>query len=310
MDNGIDRSIAERTASQLGLISFRQLDELGVSRSQRRSRCLRGHLVPVTDRVLRVAGAPRSWRQDVLAACLDVGGAAAYRTAAALHPLHGFRRRPQDPIEVIVSERRTNKTCPLAVVHATTTLDWDEDITYIGPIPVTTVARTFLGLAALSPPIPLEMVANAVDVAVRDGIADDAWLWWMLEHRRRSGRNGVMNLESILVDRAGLGRTESWLERQLLQVIDLAGLPRPKCQRRVRRHGAFAARVDFLYEEARLVIEVDGHGAHSTKAQRAADAERANRLQLAGYRVLRFTYDDVVRRPQVVIELIRAGLAP
>jgi very-short-patch-repair endonuclease len=47
---------------------------------------------------------------------------------------------------------------------------------------------------------------------------------------------------------------------------------------------------DFVCEEARLVIEIDG-SQHGTRA--AQDEERTKRLNIAGYEVLRFWNNDV-----------------
>ncbi len=68
------------------------------------------------------------------------------------------------------------------------------------------------------------------------------------------------------------------------------------------------ARVDFLYPEHTLVIEVSGHLTHSTKEERQADLHRDNELELAGYRKLEFTYDDVVRRPEYVVAVVAGAL--
>jgi len=306
MDIGIDRSIAERTQRQLGLITRTDLDALGINGSHVQRRIDRGILVPVGRRHYRLAGAPRTRHQAVLAACLATGGWASHRTAAALHGLGRFSLG--EPIELTVRERTRSKRSRLALVHVTTTLT-DDDVTVVDGIPTVTVARALFGLASLVPQISQRQLGTIIDVAIRDGQASDRWLWWRLEELRRSGRNGVSAFERALLERIEVGATESWLERETLELIRSAGLPLPQCQRKIRTRGAFVARVDFLYEHARIVIEVDGHRSHSTREQLAADAARANELQLAGYVVLRFTYDDVVRRRDHVIATIRAALA-
>ncbi|MEJ7584938.1 MAG: DUF559 domain-containing protein [Acidimicrobiales bacterium] len=307
MEPNIDRSLAERTSRQLGLVSRTQAKAFGLTPRMQRTRIANESLAPLGTRVLGVSGSPPSWERDVMAACLDTNGVASHRTAAVIHELEGFTKSSHPMIEVSVRSRRQNSQSVLAAVHTSTALGPD-DVVAVGCIPTTTVARTVLGLAALVPIVDIESVAAAVDAAVRDGRATDRWLWWRLEQLRCRGRNGVTVMEAILQDRAGVGRTESWLERETLKVLHAGGLALPACQRRLSRRGGFAARVDFLYEAERVVIEVDGHGGHSTKQQRSKDAERANRLQLQGYRLLRFTYDDVVRRPGFVVTVVREAL--
>lgn len=307
--DGIDRSIAERASEQLGLITRLQAQSLGLTRGALARRLGSGRLVAVGDRVLRVGGTPPSYLCSVLAACFDTDGVASHRTAAALHGLGRYRPASPTPIEVSVCDGRQSARSSLAYVHTSTNLPPD-DVIAIGAIPTTSVARTIFGLAGLVPAaLSLERFAGIVSEAVRDGKATDAWLWSRLEQLRCRGRNGVSTMEAVLVDRAGIGRTESWLEREFLRVLADSDLELPLCQQRIGQSGAFAARVDFLYVHDRLVVEVDGHGTHSTKEERRSDAERTDHLILDGFRVLRFTYDDVTRRPGFVCAVLRQALA-
>jgi very-short-patch-repair endonuclease len=63
---------------------------------------------------------------------------------------------------------------------------------------------------------------------------------------------------------------------------------------------------DFLSRSARLVIEIDGTS-HDTRL--AYDASRTEALERAGYRVIRFTNDDVFERIEGVLTIIREALA-
>jgi very-short-patch-repair endonuclease len=61
---------------------------------------------------------------------------------------------------------------------------------------------------------------------------------------------------------------------------------------------------DLLFDDARLVVEIDGRAHHSDPASFQRDRERQNRLVRAGYTVLRFTWDDIVRRPDVLVSQV------
>ena len=65
----------------------------------------------------------------------------------------------------------------------------------------------------------------------------------------------------------------------------------------------------MLWEDRRLIVELDGPRAHSTPAQLASDAKRQEWLESRGYTVIRFTHDDVRHRPDWVATRVRAALA-
>lgn len=306
MSPNIRRAIAERACEQFGLITRPQLHELGIATGQVHRLLHAHHLERRGRNVFAVAGAPVGFEPSVLAACLDTGGVASHRTAARLHRLHGFGAA--EVVEVTVPRRRHHSSPVPVVVHTSTNLGHD-DLVHVGAIPTTSVARTFLGLAALVPDaVGYEAVRTAVAVAARDGQVSDAWLWWRLEHLRCRGRDGVTVLERILRERQRLGPTESWLEHRFMELLTDAGLPLPTVQRRVRVRGNSVARVDASYDAVGLVIELDGHASHTTREQRDRDERRRNRLVLAGRRVLVFTYDHVVRVPAEVVDTVGAAL--
>jgi very-short-patch-repair endonuclease len=58
--------------------------------------------------------------------------------------------------------------------------------------------------------------------------------------------------------------------------------------------------VDALWREARLAVELDGWAYHHHRDAFERDRVKANALAAAGVTVLRFTHDQVVRRPAEV----------
>lgn len=67
-------------------------------------------------------------------------------------------------------------------------------------------------------------------------------------------------------------------------------------------------RVDFLLGN-RLVIEVDGAAFHSAPDDFERDRRRDAHLSCAGYRTLRFSYQQIDRQPELVLAAIEAALA-
>ncbi|WP_375393303.1 endonuclease domain-containing protein [uncultured Sphingomonas sp.] len=65
--------------------------------------------------------------------------------------------------------------------------------------------------------------------------------------------------------------------------------------------------VDFLCPAAKLVVELDGS---QHVDQQAYDARRTSFLEGEGYRVLRVWNNDVLARPDAVLEAILAAVSP
>ena len=67
--------------------------------------------------------------------------------------------------------------------------------------------------------------------------------------------------------------------------------------------------MDLFWDDVRLVAELARHRTHATRRDRQTDAERAARLGLERWRLVEFTYEDVVERPQYVVQTLRSYLA-
>lgn len=117
---------------------------------------------------------------------------------------------------------------------------------------------------------------------------------------------GVCSLRELLmlVD----GRTESPMETRLRLLLHDADAPPPVPQFEVRDDGGhFLARVDLAYPQWRIALEYEGDH-HREKAQFRRDIARVNALRQAGWLVLRFTADDVLRHPERVVQHVLAAI--
>jgi hypothetical protein len=276
---------------------------LGISKDQLRRFVEKGVIDRVAPDVFRFAASTRSWRQEVLLAVLDGGPEclASHRTAAALHGLDGFAA---DVVEVLlpmnVYHRRMN-----AIVHHTRSLT-SVDRSRVGAIPVTSRARTLIDLGAV---VTAESVENAFDCAERDRRGIRAEVEARYGALRARGRNGIGAMTQILSERVATDRVpRSVLERAMLRLLHRAGLPRPIGCYRVELSGGDVYELDFAYVSRRLGLELDGHGSHATRRQRAADNVRANALGDGGWRLRRFTFEQVMHQPASVAAAVRAAL--
>jgi very-short-patch-repair endonuclease len=71
-----------------------------------------------------------------------------------------------------------------------------------------------------------------------------------------------------------------------------------------RQHPIGRFIVDFCYPKHKLVVEIDGD-THATQTE--YDAARAEWLEMQGYRVIRFTNQEVYRQLPAVLEAILAA---
>jgi very-short-patch-repair endonuclease len=125
----------------------------------------------------------------------------------------------------------------------------------------------------------------------------------------RKGRNGVGIVREILEERGSVsGAEDSILEKRLVDLVRRADLPLPQLQHEVWEAGRFVARIDAAYPERKLAIEVDGYEHHTTPGAFQRDRTRQNRLVALGWTVLRFTWEDVVQRPDMVAEAIKQAI--
>jgi len=200
-----------------------------------------------------------------------------------------------------VRRRRRN-----VIVHHTRSLE-KSDRTKAGLIPVTTKARTLIDLGAVAPPNAVE---EAFDGAQRDGGVRQRDVERRYADLRVRGRNGIGAMTQILARRAGAAVPRSVLERETLRLLVSGGLPAPVVGHRVELNDGTRYELDFAYPAAKLAIEVDGHGSHATRRQRAADNVRANALSDVPWRIRRFTYEQVLYDSAAVIHAVRLALSP
>ncbi len=117
-------------------------------------------------------------------------------------------------------------------------------------------------------------------------------------------------LRKVLEERVlGDAVSDPELEKRMSRLLKQAGLPAAVFHYAVcTPAGMFLAEVDFAYPDIKLAIEVDGFGVHGTPRAMARDFVRQNGLVPFGWRVLRFTWPQVTRQPEMVAAAIKRAL--
>jgi predicted transcriptional regulator of viral defense system len=287
---GADEGVAGLAERQHGVVSRSQLTELGLGRGaiNRRIQRRRLHVVhpgvyAVGHRRLTVQG---RWMAAVLAA--GPGAVLSHRDAAALVGLRPSARRL---IEVSAPRR-----CRRPGIHAHVACLPPDEVTTHDGIPVTTVARTLLDLAAV---LPRQQLKRAMEQAEVLRLADDTSVDALLaRYPRRSGTAALREIR-----RAGLTKTvtRSEFEERFLALLDAYDLPRPMVNCVVE-----GLEVDFHWPEQRLIVELDGRAAHHTTTAFERDRARDRALQTAGWRVVRITWRQLHRESaRIAADLLR-----
>jgi very-short-patch-repair endonuclease len=169
------------------------------------------------------------------------------------------------------------------------------DITRVRGIPCTTVPRTLLDLADV---LDRQKLERAIAQAEVMGVFDLNALNDVLD--RGSGRRGSVRLRTILDEyEEGTTLTQSELEELVRAICLTVGVDRPQVNEWISLDGG-AVQVDLLWRKQELIVEVDGHRFHGNRRAFEQDRDRDQRLTLAGYRVVRFTWLQITREPQKV----------
>jgi hypothetical protein len=171
-------------------------------------------------------------------------------------------------------------------------------------VPCTSVARTLLDLSEVVDRRGLERALDQAEVlrildvaAVRDLLA------------RSLGRHGSAALRAALaVHDLSPTLTRSELEERFLGICRGARVVEPEVNAWVEAPGG-ALEADFVWRVKRLVVETDGHRTHGTRSAFERDRRRDQRLALAGWCVVRFTWRQIGNNPDEVASIVRGLLS-
>jgi hypothetical protein len=232
-------------------------------------------------------------------------GAVISHSSAAV--LHGLPVWPQAVSQVHLTRDRPGGGKIRSHVRVHGARLTDSEVTAIDGIAVTSLSRTVLDLCRT---LPLEQAVAAGDCALVQGLVVEV----LEEALGRLGRSpGTRSARRAvqLMD----GRSESAGESVSRVRIISGGLPAPEPQLVVRApNGTFVARVDFGWKDQQTVGEFDGkikYGRLLKPGQRIEDVvakekEREDAIRDLGWKVVRWTWDDLHRPGVLCARLQRA----
>lgn len=289
--------MAAKAERQHGVVSRRQLLDLGLSSAEIEGRLKRGTLhrlhrgvYAVGHRLLTTDG---KWMASVLAAGPDA--VLSHRSAAQLWRIS--LRAPIDP-EVTRSDGFRGR--PGIRIHRIG-LSVDE-VTVVDGIPVTSVFRTIFDLAAVASEREVERAFHEAEVRQ---LTDRVSLPMLLE--RHPGHRGAAGLRRLLASREPTGIVESKLEEHFLAFLDARGFPRPRLNATLSLRGRLL-RPDCMWLRERLIVELDGHRVHGTGRAFERDRKRDRELLAEGWRSTRVTWRQLRDEPEAIAADLRQAL--
>lgn len=103
------------------------------------------------------------------------------------------------------------------------------------------------------------------------------------------------------------GKSESVLESISRVAFREQGIPAPELQEWVGGDDGWLGRADFLWRRYATIGEADGAVKYAKPAQAIAQLRRDRELREAGFEVVHFTWDEIVRTPGQVAATLRAA---
>lgn len=294
----VDHRIAALANEQQGVVDRSQLIALGLHPRAIDRRIAVGRL-HVLHRGVYAVGDRRLPPLGRIMAAVFAGGreaVASRRSAAQLHGIRTYDGMPEITVPPGAKARRG--------VRVTRARLAPDEITVVGGIPVTTVARTLVDLGAV---LDARGVENAVREAEFVGVFNLAEVSRLLDrYPRRGGTAHLRRAVRVAVDSEG--RTRSELEERFRALILDANLPTPELNGTVEL-GEITIEADAIWRDARLVVELDGRAAHLTMHGFESDRERDRLAALAGWTVIRLTWRQLSEQPQQLMRDLQLLIA-
>jgi len=281
--------VVELAERQWGVVARWQVERCGISTGAIARLVASGRLHRTYPGVYALGHRALCTEGRLLAAILYAGPGAALSHASAAR---WWELVSYMPNTTHVTSPRRRRSLRGVRVHQTQHLD---RLMHRG-LPVTPVARTLLDFASVAPLAHVRKAVAEADYQRRIDLE-------AINAIKGVGRPGSAKLgRALSLHRPEYARTLSPAEDRLLDLCRRHRLPFPEVNVPIGPD-----KVDALWRDAYLIVEVDGGDGHATRAQMQRDRERDLRLRAAGFSVLRYSGRQVIyQRPAVAADIRRA----
>jgi hypothetical protein len=287
-DRTVEEKVAAIASRAHGVVTREELRAAGLSAAEIKSRIESRYLIPLHRGVFRVGHQAPSVLARYTAAVKACGEGSLLAGRAAAH-LFGLLKQPPPMPEVhCPRDRRISGV----ITHRMRRTDL-VDATGWRRIPVTTVQRTIVDLAAVLEEDELARAVHEADVRHRTTPNQVERVLG-----RRHNWPGARKLRRVIWGEVPV--TLSRLESRFLQRLRAASLPQPEVNRRV--DGRY---VDCRWVVNHLTVELDGYRYHRSRHAWEQDRDRERDARARGDEFRRYTWFDVDEDPEPMLADLR-----
>ncbi|NIA25904.1 MAG: hypothetical protein GWP04_10105 [Gammaproteobacteria bacterium] len=295
-----DKLILDLAAGQGGVIRKDQALERGMTVGKIRKRVHSGQWQSLARSVYRIFDMTDSVNRIRAAIAGLPDAVVSHESAAEMLSIPLVRRG----LAVVTVHSQTTHSFPGVTIHRCHDLD-PCHIATIDNLPVTTAARTIVDLAALLHPRHLAAILDDLLASKQLTVPE---VQEVASAVSRRGKPGSASLRTVLAERADSpNENASRLELLGFEVLRSSQLPDPMIEYPIP--WAEDRRFDAAYPHAKLAIEWDSRRWHTQVEAFERDRRRDRLATLHGWRLVRFTWDDLTTRPAEVAETVRRLLA-
>lgn len=290
-----DAQASRVAAKQGGLTTRKQLLAMGFSDAKIERRVATGQWTRTARGVYRLFEGLTPGDELRAAVAVLPGAVASHFSAARIHQID---RVPPGPVTVLVHTRTTHI---FPGVEAIRCHDLQaHHVESVDRLPTTTAARTVVDLASR---LTVAELAICLDSVLNMRLASGEAIAAVLDEVARKGKPGVRSLRTVLGERIGLDQSRSVLEQRGLALLASFGFGSYEIEYPIP--WAPRQRFDVAFPQSKLAVEWDSRRWHGHLGAFQNDRERDRAALLNGWRVVRFTWDDVRDRPESVVATLR-----
>jgi predicted transcriptional regulator of viral defense system/very-short-patch-repair endonuclease len=286
------RPLLELATRQHGVVATRQLKDLGYNRASAARAAKVGRLERLHRGVYAVGHEDLSWNGHCMAALLACAPAVASHWTAAW--LWGLLNTSPSRFHLTAPSRRHRRrdfTVHFAALQP-------EDVAAVNAIPLTSLARTHLDLAATAPNRLEAFLEGSEELNLFDLRQFESLL------RRSPNHPGYAALRDALeLYRPEPATLRSDLERDFRRLLRASAIPLPKTNFILGPY-----ELDCYWPEQRFCVELDTFASHGSRRSFEADRRRERELRRLGVGVMRVTDRQLRSESGEVLEAVRRSL--